>query len=57
LDVFDVQGRKVKSLINENQPIGNHAVQFDANEFSSGIYFYRLIAGKFESVKRMTLLK
>ncbi|MGB5895162.1 MAG: sugar-binding protein, partial [Ignavibacteriaceae bacterium] len=57
LRVFDVLGREVVTLINENQNAGRHVVNFDASNFASGIYFYRLEAGSFIQVKKMILMK
>jgi len=52
-----VAGKVVKTLVNGFKPTGRHLVVFDGSEFSSGMYFYRMEAGKFTSVKRMLLLK
>jgi hypothetical protein len=57
LRVFDVLGREVATLINENQNAGRHVVDFNASNFASGIYFYRLEAGSFIQVKKMILMK
>jgi hypothetical protein len=57
LAVFDLMGREVVQLINETQNVGTHHYNFDASALSSGIYFYKLTAGDFISVKKMTLLK
>ena len=57
LKVYDVMGQEVAKLVNEKQSAGTHNVQFDASELSSGIYFYKLIAGDFISVKKMSLIK
>jgi hypothetical protein len=59
LEVFDVVGRKVATLVSAKQGAGTHSVSFNASEFSltSGVYFYRLSAGGRTETKRMTLLK
>jgi hypothetical protein len=57
LKIFDVLGREVAVLLNEKMPAGRYSVKWDASRFSSGIYFYRLQAGKFRETKRMILLK
>jgi photosystem II stability/assembly factor-like uncharacterized protein len=57
LMVYDVLGRQVAKLVDEVQSKGLHAVEFDASNVASGIYFYRLAAGNFTSIKRMILLK
>jgi hypothetical protein len=57
LKVYDVMGREVAQLVSEKQPAGYYTHNFDASALSSGIYFYKLTAGDFISVKKMTLLK
>ncbi|MFZ4590362.1 MAG: right-handed parallel beta-helix repeat-containing protein [Ignavibacteria bacterium] len=57
LVVFDMLGRKVMTLVNDNQKAGYHEVQFNALNLSSGTYFYRIMAGDFTSIKRMILIK
>lgn len=57
LDVFDVSGRKVATLVDGVKAAGRHTVDFEASSFSSGIYFYRLNAGGVVSQKKMVLLK
>jgi hypothetical protein len=43
--------------VNEDQTKGNYATLFEANKLSTGVYFYRLEAGKFTETKKMLLLK
>ncbi len=57
LKVFDILGRKVAELVNEEKPAGNYTVDFNASKLSSGIYFYRITSGNFTQVKKMILLK
>jgi len=61
LDVYDLLGSKVASLVNEHQAAGNYSVQFDASSTAgglpSGIYIYRLTSGQFTSSKKLILLK
>ena len=57
LKIYDVLGRKVAVLVNEEKPSGTYEVNFDASKLSSGLYVYRLTADNFVSVKKMTLLK
>tara|TARA_R110002096_G_scaffold278213_1_gene472227 strand:+ start:8003 stop:12964 length:4962 start_codon:yes stop_codon:yes gene_type:complete len=58
LEVFDVLGRKVATLINgENRVAGRHTVNFDAKNLASGMYIYRLQAGSSILTKRLTLIK
>jgi hypothetical protein len=55
--IYDIMGREVANLVNERQPAGSYHVEFDASSLASGTYFYKLTAGEFVSVKKMTLLK
>ncbi|MFQ3598315.1 MAG: S8 family serine peptidase [Chloroherpetonaceae bacterium] len=57
LEVFDVLGRKVATLVNARQTAGAHSVNFNASAFASGVYFYRLQAGSFVETKKMMLVK
>ena len=57
INIFDVLGRDVKTLVNEFKSQGRYSVSFDASHLSSGVYFYRLRAGNFVSTKKMVLLK
>ncbi len=57
LEVFDVLGKQVASLVNSAQTAGDYSVLFNASTLSSGVYFYRLQAGSFVQTKKMLLIK
>lgn len=58
LKIYDLLGREVASLINNlNLAAGNYTYDFNAVNVPSGIYFYKLSAGEFSDVKKMTLVK
>jgi hypothetical protein len=57
LKVFDILGREVKSLVNENLQQGSFSVDFNAAELSSGIYFYKIETDGYAEVKKMILFK
>ncbi len=57
ITVFDLAGKEVKSLVNEHMQAGNYEVSFNATNLASGMYFYRIQAGKFSQVMKMVLLK
>ena len=57
LDVFDLLGRKVATLLDGWKTAGVHSITFDASNLPSNLYLYRLRAGNFTETKRMLLLK
>jgi glucosylceramidase len=57
IEVTNLMGQKVASLVNQKQPKGRHSVVFDAGHLSSGIFIYRIKAGSFIQTKKMILLK
>lgn len=57
LEVFNLQGQKVATLVNSTMPAGSHVAQFNAENLSSGIYLYRLTAGSFMQTNKMLLVK
>ncbi|MFQ3597104.1 MAG: T9SS type A sorting domain-containing protein [Chloroherpetonaceae bacterium] len=57
LDVFDVLGRVVATLVNEQKEAGSYEATFNASALSSGVYFYRLQSGEFVATKKMLLVK
>jgi len=57
LEVFDVLGREVAELVNEQKAAGSYSVEFDASNLPSGIYFYVLTSGSFKDSKKLLLLK
>jgi len=57
LSVYNTLGQKVGLLVNQYMQAGNYEVKFNASSLSSGIYFYRLEAGGFASIKKMMLVK
>jgi len=57
IKIFDVLGSEVATLVNEEKPIGNYEVEFDATNLPSRTYFYKLHAGSFIETKKMVLMK
>ena len=57
IDVYDMLGRHVTSLIHEFKRAGRHTAAFDGSRLSSGIYYYKMTAGNYTAVKKMVLMK
>ena len=57
LKIYDILGREVKTLVNEEKSAGNYSVTLNASSLASGVYFYRLSAGNYTSIKKMVVLK
>jgi photosystem II stability/assembly factor-like uncharacterized protein len=57
MSIYNVAGQKVAELVNRQLEAGYYSVNFDASVLPSGMYIYRLNAGAYTSVKKMTLLK
>ncbi len=57
LEVFNLRGRLISTLVDEWKAPGNYAIWFDAAGLSSGVYLYRMVAGDFTQTKKMVLLK
>jgi len=57
LKVYDVLGREVATLVNDNLSAGSYSYNFDASKLTSGVYLYKLQAGKFSETKKMILMK
>lgn len=55
--VFNMIGQKVSTLIDKRQEAGFHSVNFDASNLASGMYIYRINAGSFSQIKKLTLIK
>jgi hypothetical protein len=57
LVIYDILGRKVKTLIDEFKSTGTYEISFDAGSLASGVYFYQLKAGEFIQTNKMILLR
>ncbi|MBK7499775.1 MAG: T9SS type A sorting domain-containing protein [Ignavibacteriales bacterium] len=55
--IYDILGNEVTTLVNETREAGRYNVNFNASNYSSGVYFYTIKAGNFNETKKMTLLK
>jgi photosystem II stability/assembly factor-like uncharacterized protein len=57
LIIYDVIGREIIDLVNQEQNSGEYSVDWDASGYSSGVYFFELQAGEFAAKKKMVLIK
>jgi hypothetical protein len=57
VNIYDVLGKEIANLVNNEKPAGSYEVEFSATGLPSGIYFYKLQAGNFVETKKMVLMK
>jgi len=57
LKIFDVLGHEVTTLVNEKLSPGTYSVYWNASEYPSGIYFYKLMTGEFVETKKMIVIR
>ena len=57
VDIFNVAGQKVDTLVNDFMDSGRHSVVWNGSNFSTGVYFYTVKSGEFSRTMKMTLLK
>ena len=57
IEIYDILGSKITTLINKQQPAGHHSLIWNATGMPSGAYFYKIEAGDYIEIKKMALLK
>ena len=57
MQVFNLLGEKIATLVNDEKEPGSYTIEFDGNKFASGIYFYRIKSLNFSNTKKLILLK
>jgi|WetSurMetagenome_2_1015567.scaffolds.fasta_scaffold67667_2 photosystem II stability/assembly factor-like uncharacterized protein len=57
LKIYDILGKEIAILVDEKLKSGKYEVTFDGSRLSSGIYFYKLVAGNFSETKKMLMIK
>ncbi|MDP2363430.1 MAG: T9SS type A sorting domain-containing protein, partial [Ignavibacteria bacterium] len=57
LEIYDILGRRITTLVNEQRTAGSYEQVFDASSLASGVYVYKLQAGDFINFKKMIMLK
>ena len=57
LKIYNLLGNEVTTLLNEDKPAGDYAIDFNGDNYASGVYFYKLTAGNLTTTRKMVLLK
>ena len=57
LELFDIRGAKIKTLVNEQRPSGSHQYTFDGSQMSSGVYFYSMTTNGKSKTRKLVLMK
>jgi flagellar hook assembly protein FlgD len=57
LKVYDLLGRVVATVVDQQKPAGYHRATFDATAVGSGVYFYRMAAGRYNAVRKLLVVK
>jgi flagellar hook assembly protein FlgD len=57
MELFDIRGAKVRTLIKEQKPAGSYEFTFDGSQLSSGVYFYSMTANGFTKTRKLVLMK
>jgi hypothetical protein len=57
IKIYDLMGRKVTELVNDEKPAGSYTISWDAHNYASGMYYYKISAGDFISVRKLVLMK
>ena len=57
IEIYNALGQKVEELVNGYIAAGYHEVSFSASKYASGIYIYRMVAGNYQEIKKMMLIK
>jgi len=57
LAVYNTLGKEIAVLVDKNMPAGSHTVKWQAEDLSSGVYFYRMTAGDYSATKKMILMQ
>lgn len=57
VEIFDMLGRKVTTIVNKELPAGRHTAKWNANGIASGVYFYKISSAKFTKTRKMVLVR
>jgi len=57
IKIYDILGKELLSLVNEFKQAGSYSVTFDATNYPSGVYYYKITVGNFVQVRKMILIR
>ena len=57
ISIYNLNGKLIETILNDRKSAGSHYTKWDASDFASGVYFYKIQAGNFTDVKRCILMK
>jgi hypothetical protein len=57
IEIYNIAGQKIETLLNKRMPAGDHKLEYNTHNLASGVYLYRIEAGRYQEVKKMVLLK
>ena len=57
IKIYDINGRLISTLVNENKTAGRYEMEFNGDNLSSGVYYYKIESGSFYKVRKMLLIK
>jgi len=57
IKIYDILGREIYSLLDQDKSPGTYFIDFNGNNFASGVYFYKITAANYTAVKKMILIK
>jgi hypothetical protein len=57
IEIYNTLGQRILTLLDKPMTTGLHEIEFNAQNLSNGVYFYRVQAGEFQDVKKMILLR
>ena len=57
LYIYDINGRNIKNIVDNNMKTGYHSVVWNADSYSSGVYFIKMVAGEYTSTQKLILVK
>ena len=57
ISIYDINGRFIETIVDKKYSSGTYSIKFNANNYSSGLYFYRLKSGSETQIKQLIIIK